>query len=416
MRYISIAFIFAILLSGCSANESSENVNLDSDEHESQIEAPSDQAEEPDTNVDSVEHIRFHQDKTYGTTDDILVGVFNAIAVDSKGRVYIADRNQTEIHLFHPDGTFLRSLGREGAGPGEFYGIRKDTFIKIDSGKLYVTDGDLRFPHRVHVFLLDDLTFSHTFILVADNIDEFAEDLNGYYATRVYPLKNGNYLIPYRRPEYVYRDQTSFIRYVQQNSDRTILDGPVFEQQDRKNLIYLVENVPSPYNAIKTFPFLGKSLFAMSDDEQIFTARSEEFKIDVRNTDGTILRTINHPYTHLPLTREELIDIYKDIETSPMGEGVEEAMIREADNLPDTWPALNDLLVDDENRLWVSTIVEDFDVYEWWVLDQSGELLIKFEWPRDEPIEVVKNGMMYTRQTDEETDLQQVLRYGIEME
>ena len=33
----------------------------------------------------------------------------------------------------------------------------------------------------------------------------------------------------------------------------------------------------------------------------------------------------------------------------------------------------------------------------------------------DEPFEVVKNGFVYTRQTDEETGLQQVVRYKIEI-
>jgi len=90
-------------------------------------------------------------------------------------------------------------------------------------------------------------------------------------------------------------------------------------------------------------------------------------------------------------------------------------MIREADNLPESWPALNDLLIDDENRLWVSTIVEDFEIFEWWVLEETGELITRFKWPRDEPIEVVKNGYMYTLETDEDTGLQQVVRYRIEM-
>jgi len=53
---------------------------------------------------------------------------------------------------------------------------------------------------------------------------------------------------------------------------------------------------------------------------------------------------------------------------------------------------------------------------EWRVLEKNGELITKFEWPRDEPIEVIKNGMMYKRQTDEETGLQQVVRYGFELE
>lgn len=50
------------------------------------------------------------------------------------------------------------------------------------------------------------------------------------------------------------------------------------------------------------------------------------------------------------------------------------------------------------------------------VREEISELIAKFEWPRDEPIEVVNNGKMYTRQTDDETGLQQVVRYGIEME
>lgn len=36
-------------------------------------------------------------------------------------------------------------------------------------------------------------------------------------------------------------------------------------------------------------------------------------------------------------------------------------------------------------RLWVATIVEDFDVYEWWILKKNGEVITKFEWPRCTP-------------------------------
>lgn len=59
--------------------------------------------------------------------------------------------------------------------------------------------------------------------------------------------------------------------------------------------------------------------------------------------------------------------------------------------------------------------MEDFEVYEWWILEETGELITTFEWPRDERIEVIKNGKMYTRQTDEESGLQQVVRYRAEI-
>jgi hypothetical protein len=116
------------------------------------------------------------------------------------------------------------------------------------------------------------------------------------------------------------------------------------------------------------------------------------------------------PKNVTPLENERLLDFNE-------GDNVALQMIREADNLPETWPALEEMLIDDENRLWASTIVDDFDIYEWWVFaDDNGDVITKFEWPRDEPIEVVKNGFMYTRQTDEETGLQQIVRYRIEFE
>jgi len=72
--------------------------------------------------------------------------------------------------------------------------------------------------------------------------------------------------------------------------------------------------------------------------------------------------------------------------------------------------------IDDLDRLWIATTVEDMSVYEWWVLEETGELITKFKWLRDEPIEVVKNGYMYTRETEEETGLQTIVKYRIEME
>jgi hypothetical protein len=45
------------------------------------------------------------------------------------------------------------------------------------------------------------------------------------------------------------------------------------------------------------------------------------------------------------------------------------------------------------------------------LFEKTGELT-RFEWlRRNEPIEVIKNGYMYTRETEQETDLQQVVQH-----
>ncbi|HEU4830086.1 MAG TPA: hypothetical protein VFT04_12910 [Gemmatimonadales bacterium] len=49
-------------------------------------------------------------------------GIVNprAIAVDPAGRLYVVDGPPLVIKIFEANGTFVRSVGREGAGPGEF--------------------------------------------------------------------------------------------------------------------------------------------------------------------------------------------------------------------------------------------------------------------------------------------------------
>lgn len=43
-----------------------------------------------------------------------------AVAVDAAGRLFVVDGGPLVIKVFDQNGTFVRSIGREGAGPGEF--------------------------------------------------------------------------------------------------------------------------------------------------------------------------------------------------------------------------------------------------------------------------------------------------------
>lgn len=47
-------------------------------------------------------------------------GVIEALAVDSKGDVYLLDRQLSVVRVFTANGEYARSIGREGEGPGEF--------------------------------------------------------------------------------------------------------------------------------------------------------------------------------------------------------------------------------------------------------------------------------------------------------
>ena len=72
------------------------------------------------------------------------------VVADSKGNIYILDQKPATIKAYAADGSFLRTIGREGSGPGEFrqWGmltIARDTLVQHDPGQsrtsTFTTDG-----------------------------------------------------------------------------------------------------------------------------------------------------------------------------------------------------------------------------------------------------------------------------------
>lgn len=369
-------------------------------------------------NSDSLNKYKFVKEQVLGDTEEILLGMIGDLEVDSKDQVYIVDMDNNNIQVFSPDGSYLGSIGRQGRGPGEFMNATRFTQIIIQSNKIYITGTEWVTSDKVHVFSLDDFSLIDEILFDASEKKEFDSDLEKYFPRSVYPFVNEQMLVGYehlRSSAYIKREQ-NHIPYYLHDSNGSLIEGPVLVQKDHTYLYQVHEGRQINYYA---FPFFGKSLIAVSNEGLIYTAFSNEFRINVQSQNGEHLRTIVHPFQKLPTTKRKLLSRYEEIDMSRMdfyeGDNTALKMIREADNLPQAWPALDDMIIDDENRLWVSTIVEDFDIYEWWMLDESGELISKFEWPRNEPIEVIKNGKMYTRETDEETGLQRVVRYRIEM-
>jgi hypothetical protein len=367
----------------------------------------------------SVHNVIFDREITYGTTNNIVVGEIASFAVDNQSRVFIADEGQTAIEIFTPDGHYLKSLGRRGKGPAEFGAITSNTCIKIHAGRLYVSDytnPSNFFPDRIQVFSLDSLAFIHTAKLLADNKDDYKK-LAGEYPGNVYPLSNGKFLVGYRKIPNEYRDSTSFIHYVIQNSAGNIIKGPVFQRKDRINLVYLNKTAKISILVIYPFPFYGKSLLILSDKGRLFVAKNtQRFKISVYDVHGKYMRSFQHAFHKVALSRNKLIHRYKHKDMSQLGKGVAVKMIQHAHNLPKTWPALHSMLMDDQNRLWISTIVKNQKVYRWWVLNKKGKVLAKFNWPRDKPIKVIKNGYIYTMETNKKTEVQQIVRYKIQMQ
>ncbi|MBU1337807.1 MAG: 6-bladed beta-propeller [Acidobacteria bacterium] len=77
--------------------------------------------------TDEEPKVRLVQEKTIGMLDEgpdeYLFVYISDVTVNSKGDIYIADRQLNEIRKFDKDGNYLLTLGRAGQGPGEFQSV-----------------------------------------------------------------------------------------------------------------------------------------------------------------------------------------------------------------------------------------------------------------------------------------------------
>ena len=357
-------------------------------------------------NQDSLQTFFLEKEAIFASSESNLIGRLGQIDVDDDGRVYVADAMQHRVHVFDSEGWHLTHFGREGGGPGEF---RSMGALNYSNGYLYIYDPQMM---RLTAFSLNTYEESSTIHTQAINKRE-VEHLSGLNQSGFIFINHNKYLVNFTsrlvpNPAHAgYNLNENYRTYHLMGRDRKIDLEQLFKKPGYKALSATVNG----QYRFTQFEFLGLTLITTTENS-IYMVRSEDFLIKVYDAYGNYLRAYFYPFQKIAFTREEAIRQQKLI----YEEGVVEWRVSVIENateeqVPQTWPALNDLIVDDEGQIWVSTIVEDFDIYEWWILQENGELITRFDWPRNEPIEVIKNGYVYTRQTDEETGLQQIVRY-----
>lgn len=79
-----------------------------------------------------------------GDDDEVFFGVIREVVSDDVGRLYLLDQQLTQVWVYAPDGEFLRTLSRQGEGPGEVN--RPGDCFLLPAGGLGVLD---RSPGKV---------------------------------------------------------------------------------------------------------------------------------------------------------------------------------------------------------------------------------------------------------------------------
>ncbi len=83
--------------------------------------------------------------------EEILIGVVGRGVLDDQGNTYLLDRQLSQVLVIGPDGELIKTLGREGEGPGEM--TRPSDIFLAEGGQIGISQG---FPGKIILINGDD--------------------------------------------------------------------------------------------------------------------------------------------------------------------------------------------------------------------------------------------------------------------
>ncbi len=332
--------------------------------------------------------------QTYGKSGEPYMTNIQSAVVDDKGRLIVWNFQPDYmpiLYVFNDDGTFYSQLGSQGGGPGEYGHIAG---LHTRGSKIYVYDHS---GQRMNEYSTEDYSLLRTILL--------EQWYQGGEAGYIEPRNDGNYLatFPDSRSK-LGRLETKYL----------VMDS-LGNRINFEPLILLggfrigVGEVLRPTMPLR---FMGTTLMAISDEDVIHTVFTRELLVKKYDAKGSYQSSIYYPIQGLPFNLEEHTPRSR---FDPNVRDIRNEFVRINDALPKTYPVVESLMVDDENRIWVALPMDTRnEMLEWWVLAPSGELLAKMQRRQDLRF-VVRNGYLYGKEVDQDTGVDFVVKYSINL-
>lgn len=396
-RTLSVVIFLVILIVGCKPYNESQGYS----DH-NQINQPENQILiSPKAN--RIDTVKFVEETVFESGDDVFMeGHIRSLAVDDKGKIFIASARPgfVGIYVFSPDGSYITKLSRHGKGPAEYESISS---ISIVGENLYVFDPRLQ---KIGIFSIEG--FKHVRDILFDYSQLKASDLafsGGMNTNGMIVKGDGTFIMrlqsrPRNDPSYNHKE------VFMSADDNGKLIPSSYLQVDSHTYYFPDEQLSLPF----TGAFSRSSLVVTDNNGRFYTNWTEDFIISVHNSEGDLEKTYKHNIQNANLNSDDL-NLDRDMKNT-----------LNKYELPSTWPAVHTMVLDDEERLWVSTITESESEFTWYVVSTEGELIARFTKPgrRTErivvraPLIVIKDGYFYSHERDLRQGIDRILKYKIE--
>ena len=309
-----------------------------------------------------------------------------AVALLSDTTVVIADRGAGQIHAFTPDGAYRWTSGGLGEGPGEFRGI----------GPLLVTAGDSVIVVDTRVGRVSLLAPSGEFHRGARMARSAGRPIGAL-------LADGKLLyqreadLPDARGGLRQREATWSAVDLSGSSIHTLLTTLGRE--------FLVAGM-----FVLDLSFM-RDVYVAAGREGFLLSLSDRSQVDGYDVGGRWVSSLRFPSTTQPLdARVVKEDFLRDLPEDMRG-AIGEALDRA--RIPERWPSIGDLIVDDVERVWVQAFRPDrTQEVRWHVFDGDGTYVDEVVGPAGFTPHLIRHGILVGVWRDD-FDVQSVRMYEI---
>lgn len=321
------------------------------------------------------------------------------LVVDSQGQVYVIGHAE-QVTVLDSRGRAIRTIGRQGEGPGEFLGIGS---IDLGPGDtLLVYDVQL---NRLTAYGPGSGTPAYT-VRVRAEFPMFPFTLKSIGDGRLVGL----YRLAYGSGTGRERGGEQFELLRLMAGDGALLRDSLLLLRERRH----IEVADGRGTTVFMNPFSPRSLIRTASAGRIVTAWTDSLRFRVYTPDGELLRTLDLPETvaRRPITNAERDSLIEDYaEDRPLGP----ALRREIDRLGQTtWPLLQDFALDDRGWIWYAlTPARGATEVEWTAVDDRGMERERLTLPAAARLWTVRQRVAYVSETDS-LDVPRVVIYDLQ--
>ena len=312
--------------------------------------------------------------RTEGQEGDELYQVTGALRLGD-GAVVVANSGTLELRLYDRDGTYVRSVGGRGGGPGEFQSLEWISRFASDSILALDVVG-----HRVSFFHSAG-RFGRS-VRLEPSPEILAPRPVGFFADGSFLATHGLYVLGAELPVRSERDEEGLFRFLADGNTVMRVGSFLGREQD-----IVVTPRPNGESAVERWPrLLGRATVYAAAGDRFYVADNETYEIGVYSIDPLQLALlIRKAHRHLEVTDADVRFVRDSLLASRSG-AAQRMMRRSFENRPEapqTMPAFApEIRVDSHRCLWVREYTRPGGRrVTWSVFSEGGVLLGAVETP-----------------------------------